>query len=162
MGQTQPDAGDAFERLLLLLALYAADDLGPERFRLPEHLLDARLQLIGQKLLVRSDIEDWRRSVVEPFPNNIEHRRGLAALRRRDTDHPFPAMIAKCARERSHIGRETRITRSRPAGLRAIDNIFGSPFVRMLAFRRPCRDRDLLVKSRSISQICRGRDQARH
>ncbi len=137
MRQPQPDAGDALERLLLPLAVGAAEDFWLQRGRLVEQRHQPRLELIGDEFLRWPDIEDRRRPVIQPLADDVEEALGLAGLRRGDQHHASVIWVAELGRERDRVGRQLRIALSGDAGLRAIDPVLGAPLARRLLPRLP-------------------------
>ncbi|GJE44926.1 hypothetical protein AEGHOMDF_4119 [Methylobacterium soli] len=103
MRQAQRHASDDLAGLRHALA---TGDLGGERRRLVEQRHDARLPLLGDELLVRPNVEDRGRPLIEPLADDIEDGLRLAGLGR---DHEDAALVAPGrdgTAERHAVGRE--------------------------------------------------------
>jgi hypothetical protein len=99
------DAVDPLQGALLALAVKPALDLAEQRRRLPEQFDQARLELVGQKLLRRTDIDDRHRPVIEPLADDVEESLGLAGLRRGRQHDATILRVRKLPLELDHVRR---------------------------------------------------------
>ena len=90
----------------------AARELVSQRRRTIEQGHHARLELLGQELLVRANVQDRRRPLVEPLAGDVEHRLGLAGLRGRHDHDALAGALGHGALERDDVGRQPWIARA--------------------------------------------------
>ena len=152
MGEPHRHAGDDLQRLL---HPPPANHLGGERLGLVEQAHQSRLELVGQEVPDRTDIENRRRSLIETGAEDIEQPVRLSHLR--PADHHDPLVQSRMHRpdHRNDVGREPRITRARkPRGL-GIDPVRPRPFVRRQLLRGPQDRRGQLPELQPFVRLAR-------
>ena len=110
MRETHRNTGHDLQRLL---HPPSAHHLRRQRLGLIEKAHQSWFELVGQKIPDRPHIEDRRRALIKPGPDDIEKPVRFAHLGAADHDNPLVVAGVDRPHHRNDIGRDRGITRAR-------------------------------------------------
>lgn len=91
----------------------SAHRFGGQRLGLIEKAHQPRFELVGQKIPDRPHIEDRRRALIKPGPDDIEKPVRFTHLGAANHDNPLVVAGMDCPHHRNNIRRDRGITRAR-------------------------------------------------